>query len=320
MFACVAVVLMLPARQEKEHRQPKRPSRGRGSSRLTEPLSEGPHCTTILPHAPQMAVAAPLAELGGDDQEDEGEVSNAEWVFEEDCHFDLGFDSVVVGGSGDSDDLANQIWHRPLKIPNPVPGRAEPLESADATDMSQPAAGSPDSEADHAIEAFDAIFGGCVEEFDLIHADFGTLLPGGRPGDGGGTGEAHDLSPDSDVSGNRQNPDTAQNPKLKRKRANRKSSVEVLESGDPARPYQCSFVGCTYKAAQRRYIGEHMATHTGRKVCSMPSTMLHTRSLARSLCVASCSTLGWERVRCIKGLGIGTVMLVIILNQPRLLF
>ena len=38
------------------------------------------------------------------------------------------------------------------------------------------------------------------------------------------------------------------------------------------RPYKCSVPGCTYTATRKRYVGEHMRTHTGHKPhkCTYP--------------------------------------------------
>lgn len=50
-----------------------------------------------------------------------------------------------------------------------------------------------------------------------------------------------------------------------RGRGRRRKKVEVGASGDAQRPFKCTVPGCSYTAARRRYIGEHMNTHTGFK-------------------------------------------------------
>jgi hypothetical protein len=41
--------------------------------------------------------------------------------------------------------------------------------------------------------------------------------------------------------------------------------IPVADSGDAARPFKCTVPGCNYTTTQRRYVGDHMHTHTGFK-------------------------------------------------------
>jgi hypothetical protein len=50
----------------------------------------------------------------------------------------------------------------------------------------------------------------------------------------------------------------------------RPARIEVRLSGDAARPFACIVEGCAYRATKRRYVTEHMATHTGHKPHSCP--------------------------------------------------
>ena len=60
----------------------------------------------------------------------------------------------------------------------------------------------------------------------------------------------------------------------------RPASYAAGQSGDPDRPFACVVEGCTYTAKQRRYVTEHMATHTGHKPhkCQHPGCAYSTAS------------------------------------------
>eukprot|EP01047_Picozoa_sp_COSAG01_P020627 COSAG01_NODE_1177_length_11372_cov_4.507851_11_plen_774_part_00 len=50
----------------------------------------------------------------------------------------------------------------------------------------------------------------------------------------------------------------------------RRRKIPVADSGDSARPFKCTVPGCNYTATRRRYVGEHMHTHTGFKPHECP--------------------------------------------------